>query len=67
MIDDMRKEINKEIIKNLKHPLFLLIITCMLILFTNYIIIPELSKYSDINSVASMGQYIFNDITGSKL
>lgn len=67
MIDNMRKEINKEIIKNLKYPLFLLIIACMLILFTNYIIIPELSKYSDINSVASMGQYIFNDITGSKL
>lgn len=67
MIEDMRKEINKEIIKNLKYPLFLLIIACMLILFTNYIIIPELSKYSDINSVASMGQYIFNDITGSKL
>lgn len=67
MINDMRKEINKEIIKNLKYPLFLLIIACMLILFTNYIIIPELSKYSDINSVSSMGQYIFNDITGSKL
>lgn len=63
MINNMKKEI----IKSLRYPLFLLIITCMLMLFTNYTIIPKLSKYSNINSVASMGQYIFNDITGSKL